>query len=129
MEVIDAIRQRCEIAYGATRMVFLIGRYAVKVPFAYSWKHILLGLIANMQEVEFSRAGWPELCPVVWSIPAGFLVVMRRAAPLTEEQWDEFLPNIKDGWLVGDDYYVPAESKINNFGLLNGRIVAIDYGN
>lgn len=125
----EAIRQRCEINYGATRAVFLTKRYVFKIPFAPSWKHLLLGLVANMQEVDFSAAGWPELCPVVWSIPGGLLVVMRRAQPLTEEQWSTFEPTIANGWLVGDDYYVPCEPKIDSFGMLDGKIVALDYGN
>jgi hypothetical protein len=125
----EAIRQRCRIDYGATRAVLLLGRYAFKVPFAFSWKHFLLGLIANMQEVSFSRAGWPELAPVVAHLPGGLLVVMRRCEPLTEEQWAAFEPSIANGWLVGDDYYVPAEPKQSSYGFLNGRIVALDYGN
>lgn len=125
----ESISQRCQINYGATRAVFLVGRYAFKVPFAFSWKHFLLGLIANMQEVSFGRAKWPELCPLVWWLPAGLLVVMRRAEPLTDEQWTAFEPTISDGWLVGDEYYVPCEPKMDSFGMIDGRIVALDYGN
>lgn len=122
----EAIRQRCEINYGATRGVVLLGKYAFKLPRAYSWKHFLLGLIANMQEVEFSRAGWPELCPVVFWLPGGLLVVMRRARSLTQQEFDAIeIP----AWLEKDDYYVPMEPKIENFGMLEGRIVAVDYGN
>jgi hypothetical protein len=44
-----------------------------------SWKHFLYGLLANMQEAQFSKTSWPELCPVLWSLPGGFLVVMPRA--------------------------------------------------
>jgi hypothetical protein len=40
-------------------------RRAYKLPSFYSWKHFLLGLLANMQEAEFSRTGRPELCPVL----------------------------------------------------------------
>jgi hypothetical protein len=36
-------------------------------------------LLANMQERDLSKLGWPELCPVVFAVPGGRLVVMRRA--------------------------------------------------
>jgi hypothetical protein len=43
------------------------------VPSPCNWKHFLTGLLANMQEVTFNRAGWPELYPVLWSIRGGVL--------------------------------------------------------
>lgn len=79
-----------------------------------------------MQESLFSRTGWPELCPVLWAIPGGFLVIMRRARVLTDE---EFLALDMDHWVKRDDYTVPAEIKSDSFGYLNGRLVAVDYGN
>lgn len=122
----DPLKQRCEMAYGATRAVLLVGRYAIKIPSATTWKLFLLGLVANMQEVEFSMTGWPELCPVLWSVPGGLLVVMRRAQPITQEEFDAIqFPE----WQDKGDYYVPIEAKRANMGRLDGRIVAVDYGN
>lgn len=122
----DAIHQRCEIAYGATRVVWLLGNVAIKLPRPQSWKNFLLGLIANMQEREFSLAGWPELCPVLWSVPGGWLVVMRRAAPMSEKLFADF---DFDAFVQKGDYYVPVEPKVENLGVLDGRVVAVDYGN
>jgi hypothetical protein len=126
------INERCRMEFGCTRAVLLIGRYAVKVPTLRSWKHFLLGLIANMQERVFSAANWPELCPVVWASWGGWLLVMRRAEPITPDQWEAFYPTVKDGWLCGVEgsgYYVPCEPKRNSFGWYGGRIVCLDYGN
>ena len=114
---------------GATRLVILTKRYAIKLPRIWwrspdRWQMFLYGLLANMQERKFARTGWPELCPVVWSTPGGWCVVMRRAEPLaedlTEEQYTAFVEH--------DEYYVPAEHKTDSFGILDGRLVAIDYG-
>ena len=59
---------------GATRAVFLIDKWAIKVPnFYYGWRPFLWGLLANIQEKEFSRMKLAELCPVVFSLPGGFL--------------------------------------------------------
>ena len=126
------IKERCECYFGATRAVLLIGLYAVKIPRWYSWKHFLLGLIANMQERDFSAAKWPELCPVVWAAWGGWLVVMRRAEPITEAHWENFRPTVANGWaggIEGEGYYVPCEPKMDSFGWYKGRIVCIDYGN
>lgn len=80
-----------------------------------------------MQEVKFSETGWPELCPVVFSLPGGFLVVMRRAQPMTTGEWNIFkndLPTFCD-----KKYYtIPVEKKRDSFGWIDGKIVAIDYG-
>ena len=126
------INERCECYFGATRMIILIGRFAVKIPRWLSWKHFLLGLIANMQERDFSAAKWPELCPVVWAAWGGWLSIMRRAEPLTDAHWENFKPTVVNGWtsgVEGDGYYVPCEPKMNSFGWYGGRIVCIDYGN
>lgn len=110
---------------GCTRHVLLVGRWAVKVPALWSWKLFLCGLLANMQERTFAACGWPELCPVVWSIPGGWVVVMRRARVLTDAEFAAFdAPT----FCQCEDRLVPAELKANSFGWLDGRIVAVDYG-
>lgn len=113
------------IMLGATRAVLLIGTFAVKVPRPTTWRTFLTGLLANMQEREFACLGWPELCPIAFSLPGGWLVVMRRAAPLTNAEWAAFDTEefIKQGTGV-----IPAEKKQDSFGWLDGRIVAVDYG-
>lgn len=109
---------------GATRAVLLVGGIAVKVPRMTTWRTFLNGLLANMQERDFARTGWPELCPVLFSIQGGWLVVMRRAKPLTDAEWRTMQPE----WPERGEYVVPVELKRDSFGVLNGRIVAIDYG-
>jgi hypothetical protein len=83
-------------------------------------------MLANMQEKCFSDAGWPELCPVKFSLPLGLMVVMPRVRVMTTEEfarWDV------TKFVETEDYHVPAEKKYNSFGWLDGRVVAIDYGN
>jgi hypothetical protein len=129
---------------GITRMVFLVGRHALKLPqVRYGWRLFLQGLLANMQESAWNRdGGFPELCPVTFSLPGGWLVVMMRAQPLSDEDWRQFLRDrmgedaIKTyhprdelrSW-TGGDYLIPVEIKPCSFGKLDGRIVAVDYGN
>ena len=118
--------KNCCLKYGVTRCVLLVGDYAIKVPAMVEWRLFLLGLLANMQEALWSKTGWPELCPVLWAMPGGFLVVMRRARVLTDE---EFLALDLEHWVQRTDYLIPVEIKSDSFGYLDGCLVAVDYGN
>ena len=115
-----------DMRYGTTRNVFLIGGLAVKLPSFCEWRLFLLGLLANMQERKFSATRWPELCPVVFSIPGGFIVVMRRAQPLTRKEFDAI---DLEAWANKDEYRIPIEYKMDSVGWLDYNLVAIDYGN
>ncbi len=123
------------IRYGCTRIVFLVGRFAIKVPQLWacdgklSWSQFLHGLLANMQEVTFSRARWPELCPVKFHVPGGFLVIMPRCEVMPEtEQAILAIQAVMTG-AERKGYIIPAEGKANSWGTLDGRMVALDYGN
>lgn len=109
---------------GATRIVFFLGAYAIKLPALYSWRGFLIGLLANMTEREFSAAFDAPLCPVLFSLPGGFANVMPKAQPLSSE---EFKSLDLDAFLERGDWVVPAERKQCSFGWLNGRIVVVDY--
>lgn len=112
---------------GITREVFLTRRYAIKIPkLIYGWHKFLCGLLANMQEAAFGTTNWPELCPVVFSIPGGWLLVMLRVEMLTDAEWATF--DVR-AFCERGDRTIPAEFKRDSFGRLDGRIVAIDYGN
>ena len=119
------VDRRVRCLRGATRIVLLVGGYAVKVPLPQTWRTFLNGLLANMQEREFSRTGWPELCPVVGSLPGGWLVVMRRTEPLTCYEYNVF--DTRE-FIERSDGVIPVEEKQDSFGWLDGRIVAVDYG-
>ena len=51
---------------------------------------------------------------------------MHRARVLTDE---EFVALDMKAWLDRGDYMVPAECKADSFGYVEGRLVAVDYGN
>ncbi len=114
------------VCWGATRMVIVTRRWAIKLPHPTEWRLFLQGLLANMQERQFSKAGWRELCPVVFSIPGGWFLVMPRAEMLTDEEWDAF---DVEAFCDQPNYHVPAEAKRSSFGKIAGHIVVIDYGN
>lgn len=111
--------------YGTTRTVLLTKNYAFKFPTFVEWRLFLKGLLGNIQETQFSPLS-KQLCPVLFSIPGGFLVVMPRCKPLT---LDEFSNLDYESFIYKTpDLVLPVENKLDSFGLYEGRIVAVDYG-
>jgi hypothetical protein len=108
---------------GATRIVILTQKWAIKIPSFVEWRLFLFGLLANMQEVKFSRSHDFKdiLCPVVFSIPGGFLLIMPRVEVVDEISYDELYPFVKR---------LPfLEVKACNYGYLREVLVCVDYGN
>lgn len=129
-DVLGITHMNCKLAYGCTRTVLSIGNYSFKFPSIIEYRLFLLGLLANMQESLFSKyeAIQDKLCPVVFSIPGGFLVVMKRATVLTDEEFLELYDDL-DKFIENDDLWIPMEKKSDSFGWLDGKLVSIDYGN
>jgi len=106
-----------QIRQGQTRIVLLIGKWALKFPHILNgWRFFLLGLLANINERRWSGHD-KRLCPVLWAFPMGFLLRMRRA-----ELWpqDGSFPH-----MVGLPFLDP---QVANFGMLDGEPVSLDYG-
>lgn len=125
------------ITRGTCRVVILTEKYAFKLPRFWrlparlagssqsAWRVFIRGVTANMQEVEFGYSGWPELCPVLWHVNGGFLVVM----PRVDEVIERTLPESEFyDFIQQPDYTIPGDPAPGNFGMYQGRMVAIDYG-
>lgn len=116
------------VRLGTTRVVILCNGLAVKIARGD------VGRACNLEEAKVwslfgshARRG-PHLCPVLWCHEQGLLLVMEEAGPATEEQvaqvrvrWWDYDPS--DPADKGD----PAEPKVADWGLLEGRVVAVDY--
>lgn len=102
---------------GRNRLVLLTRRYAIKIPSLRSWRDFLFGLLNNQNEAATSRE--PGHCPVLFSCPGGWLIVMPRARILSDAEFAEL-----------DHAALPPrpERKPDSFGWLDGRLVAVDYG-
>ena len=112
---------------GATRWV-LVSRYlAFKIPSLHSWRLFLYGLLANMQEKQWSGLS-DLLCPVLFSIPGGFLIVMPAVEPVPDSVSLDSLEELICSHQTISDMVLPIELKRNSFGVLKGNLVAIDYG-
>ena len=126
------------IRTGCYRQVLLVGQYAIKFPYVFykegsgwgKWWKLLSGLQHNIQEACCYKfyGNSNKLCPVIFSF-VGFILVMRKAIPLPREEFINFNykkfinvdidnENINLNWI---------ENKENSFGIIDGKIVAIDY--
>jgi hypothetical protein len=116
------------IRCGSTRAVLPIGPWAFKI------SRSKYGARCNRYEADLyrrCRTSRPErqlmLCPVLWSLLFGWLLIARRAeTPITQGQLADRKAHAFDEWGVGDDEY-PFEWKPTDWGILDGRIVAVDY--
>lgn len=114
------------IRHGITRDVLLIGKYALKFPSVkYRLRYFRKGMTANQIENllwrRFSKWGYTitsQLCPSLWCAPLGLLQVQLRADPLGRE------PGPKEQVVL---WKWSTDHKAENYGLLNGRVVCIDY--
>lgn len=111
---------------GSTRNVILVGDWALKFPRMCEWRLFLRGLLANIQESQFFGFRFSNvLCPVLWAIPGGFLLCMRRAEPLRRDVWERM--DI-ERWLKEQQLSGICEGKLDCFGIVNGQTVVVDYG-
>ena len=117
---------RCH--HGKTRAVAVVDGIALKVALDDR------GLRCN----RFEQHAWtmfgqhetrgPRLCPVPWSDPRGRVLAMPAASPLSGPQFRTMRRSAQNWW--GYDFCGPTspwEHKPQDWGVLDGRIVAVDY--
>lgn len=118
-----------ESSAGTTRRTYIIGRYALK--FALNER----GLRCNKFEFDlFQRSGIERrlmLCPSLWVSPSGSLLVQAAAVPLTAMMSMEEYLKMGSKWrhAPGDNEGGPFEPKACDWGMYEGRMVALDYAN
>ena len=116
---------------GSSRLVFLIGKYAIKIPrccvkpdntFYGKLLGFLWGWEANRVEYKWSKSKtYDFLNPVKFSILGSIIIVFDRARVLTDI---EFMDLNKDDFPFGK-----FEFKTDSFGFVNGVVKILDYGN
>lgn len=112
---------------GATRAVIVLRKVVIKIPTFKSWKLFLNGMLANLQERQFSCLKDKNLCPVILSSRLGLFVVMRKCYRVNHiGLYLAELHRLKGA--LPSEFYL-SDAKPQNFGYLDGRLVKLDYGN
>lgn len=117
-----------EIKRGISRVVFLVGPWAVKVPTTrpygaradrlWAWTR---GYQANYSELRWK--GTQGVCPVLWHL-GNILVCYRRARPVAEHE----VPAQDDPWWNTVAPILPfADRKASNLGRVDGALVWVDF--
>jgi hypothetical protein len=115
------------IRRGTTRLVIVCGVVAVKVARGEVGRRCNLFEAGIWERNRDHPSRGPRLCPVLWCDPEGHALVMPAVeplppgtdmAPVLDVDWWDYRPG-GDGW--------PCEPKPADWGILDGRIVAVDY--
>lgn len=113
------------IRKGSTRFAFLFGRWVIKVPRWTEWRLFLRGLLANLQERQWSRTGDDRIARVYVADPIGLMLVMERAQSLPKTFRQRHLDaSLAQGRFDG----LPQDFHIGNFGFRGRTLIMIDYG-
>lgn len=120
------------ITLGSSRAVIRLWGIVIKIPCIHGasgfgvWHAFLQGLQSNIQEKVWHDSGYAGLCPIKFYIPGGFLTIMPYCEKLDRDAWFNF---DYDNFINHTDYILPVEEKMDSFGILDGKIVAVDYDN
>jgi hypothetical protein len=115
---------------GATRAVVLFG------PWAFKLARGKRGVQCNRHEADLFLRNKAKahrrsmLCCVLWcSWPAVVLIMRRAATPITGAQLQALKAAAWSKWdyLGPGDDECPFEWKLDDWGTLNGRLIAVDY--
>ena len=113
---------------GTTRTVIVLG------PLAFKFARAERGRRCNRYEADLYKRVSPRrravLCPVFWCAPTGSVLIARAARPLTLRERDHLwkMKRFPDwGYMPQEDEPNPFEWKPSDWGILKGRLVALDY--
>lgn len=119
-----------KIESGITRNCLVFKNIVIKFPTFISYKLFLKGLLANLQEKQFSKLEREDLAKVYYGNSLGLVIIMKRANVVDVLcNWGEFKDmiykkyendNMKD--------FMLSDCKPSNWGYINNNLVKIDYG-
>lgn len=117
-----------------TRWVIPVGSCVIKLPSLRSWRQFLQGMLANLQEREFSKmdkAAWPRelLARVKYCDFLGLCLVMERAdCVLPDCPHPSILQQVAEFFALCEEHGLPVDPRPGNIGMFDGEFRLIDYG-
>ncbi len=120
------------ILTGTTRIVVTLKKVVVKIPNFRTWHSFIQGLWCNMNEANTWRwnSGKYEqgkshlLCPVVWASWGGWILVMKKVDRLLNDMSREERELLD---FTEHEKHFPGDDSRSNYGILNNKLVKIDY--
>lgn len=128
-----------KIRRGITRTVWVTKRYAIKFPSLRRYGDGLAGLLwsicrgilANQGEAQWWRNAELDqrdmLCPVLHSWLGGIVNVYPRCEPYIVDEETEMAIHRREYTPLPNLRPCPGDTKPDNYGWLNGRLVVLDY--
>lgn len=129
---------------GSRRMVWLVGRYAIKFPILTGWVSFLAGLRENLEErywwctEDGPHRQWPHpnLGEILWADRFGFCLVMRRYenyfdTTMTPLQWTRKVTEyVNQRYAANSQKRPPCFDDLEEyqFGWDGEKMVLLDYG-
>jgi hypothetical protein len=113
---------------GTTRLVLVVGPLAIK--FARGERGRRCNRFEADMYMHVNARRRTMLCPVLWCMPCGRVLLMRAACPITKAEAAEFRATRgfpEWDYMGPNDEECPFEPKASDWGWLNGRLVALDY--
>lgn len=117
-----------KVKMGVTRIVFLVGRYAIKIPnFKNGHMNFLNGCLCNCRERDFCKKFigvqnnifYDLVAPSIFCSFFGLLQIQKRCNPLKRELTEKEISHFKE--------ICNGDIKRENFGVLNNKLVCLDY--
>lgn len=115
---------------GATRIVILTNKYALKIPnIRDGYKFFIMGILCNIQEWIMGNGDWcKDINPTIYHNRLGLLNIQPRLRPVRHRGlfWVEYkrmltLTQFKD--------FISSDVKPENFGYTKGmKLLKLDYG-
>lgn len=117
---------------GVTRTVFLVGKYAVKIPCVHrTYAMFIEGIRSNLAEGRF--VGYEPQAPIartLYSNRFGLLNIQERVRPVSGKNklFRIALVELSACEFFNRDF-IMDDPKPDNFGYKQNKLVKIDYGN
>lgn len=121
-----------QIKKGITRIVFIFDKIVIKIPNFHTWKQMLNGFLANMNEREFNKINHIGLAKVYFSSIYGFFLIMEKADEIIDIDEYKFRVIINKKYKFDElSDFILSDLKKDNFGYRKNTktIIKIDYGN
>lgn len=121
-----------QLKTSTTRIVFVFNNFVLKFPNIKSWKQLLWGLLANMQEREFNKINHAALGCIYFSNIHGLFLIMEKADKILDIDELSFRKIMKIKYKNDDiSKFILSDLKRDNFGYRRNtkEIIKIDYGN